>query len=127
MKKLIKNSKLRRALSVTGHIIGTLSFIFIIYAVITTWTDPNRHIVAPAQVTTQMDSDPSYLPEHVVIRSRVKEVKKIPLYGYGYKVSDRMYIVNFSRLKLKPGDPVRFRIKGAAKINGIYLVNADYE
>lgn len=127
MKKLIKNSKLRKALSITGRIVGTISFLFIVYAMFTTWIAPEDPVVAPVQVTRQMDSDPSHLPEHVIIKSTVKEIKKVPLYGYSYKVADNMYIVNFSRWDLKVGDQVRFRITGAVKIGDAYLVNADYE
>lgn len=127
MLKQISNPKVKRGLSVTGHIIGTISFLFIIYAVFTTWINPHDPVVSPNQVVRQMDADPSHLPEHVVVSSTVSEIKKVPLYGYSYKVSDHMYIVNFSRWDLKIGDPVKFRITGAVKIGDAYLVNADYE
>ena len=127
MKKLIKNSKFRKAISVTSRIIGTISFLFVMYAVFTNWIVPQDPVVAPVQVTRQMDSDPSYLPEHVIIKAKVEEIRKVPLYGYTYKVADNMYIVNFSRWDLRTGDTVRFRMTGAVKIGDAYLVNADYE
>lgn len=121
------NPKVKRVLSVTGHIVGTISFLFIVYAVFTTWIAPSDPVVAPNQVVRQMDSDPGHLPEHVVIKSTVSEIKKVPLYGYSYKVSEHMYIVNFSRWNLKIGDQIRFRITGAIRVGDTYLVNADYE
>lgn len=127
MKKLIKNRKFRKAVSITSRIIGTISFLFVMYAVFTTWIAPQDPVVDPVQVTRQMDSDPSYLPEHVIIKAKVEEIRKVPLYGYTYKVADNMYIVNFSRWDLKTGDTVRFRMTGAVKIGDTYLVNADYE
>jgi len=121
------NPKVKRGLSITGHIVGTISFFFILYAVFTTWISPDDPVVEPYQVVRQMDTDPDHLPEHVVIKSTVSEIKKVPLYGYSYKVSDRMYIVNFSRWDLKIGDQIRFRITGAIRVGDVYLVNADYE
>lgn len=121
------NPKVRRGLSITGHIIGTISFFFILYAVFTTWLVPDDPVVEPYQVVRQMDADPDHLPEHVVIKSTVSEIKKVPLYGYSYKVSEHMYIVNFSRWNLKIGDQIRFRITGAIRVGDTYLVNADYE
>lgn len=121
------NPKVKRGLSVTGHIIGLISFLFIVYAVATAWMEPNIPTVSPNQMVSQLDNDPDNLPKHEVVKARVSEIRKVPLYGYSYRVSDRMYIVNFSRLDLKVGSTVRFRIKGAVNIGSSYLVNADYE
>lgn len=121
------NPKVKRGLSVTGHIIGLISFLFIVYAVSTAWIDPIEPTVSPYQVTRQLDNDPSNLQKNEVVKARVREIRKVPLYGYSYRVSDRMYIVNFSRLDLKVGSTVRFKIKGAINIGNSYLVNADYE
>ena len=121
------NPKVKRGLSITGHIVGTISFLFIVYAVFTTWISPDDPVVEPYQVVRQMDADPDHLPEHVIIKSTVIEIKKVPLYGYSYKVSEHMYIVNFSRWNLKIGDQIRFRITGAIRVGDAYLVNADYK
>ena len=121
------NPKVKRGLSVTGHIIGLISFLFIIYAVATAWIEPNTPTVLPNQVVRQLDNDPDSMPKNEVIKARVSEIRKVPLYGYSYRVSDRMYIVNFSRLDLKVGSTVRFKIKGVINIGNSYLVNADYE
>jgi len=121
------NPKVKRGLSVTGHIIGLISFLFIVYAVATAWIEPNTPTVLPNQVVRQLDNDPDNMPKNEVIKARVSEIRKVPLYGYSYRVSDRMYIVNFSRLDLKVGSTVRFKIKGVINIGNSYLVNADYE
>ena len=121
------NPKVKRGLSVTGHIIGLISFLFIVYAVATAWIEPNTHTVLPNQVVRQLDNDPDNMPKNEVIKARVSEIRKVPLYGYSYRVSDRMYIVNFSHLDLKVGSTVRFKIKGVINIGNSYLVNADYE
>lgn len=121
------NPKVKRGLSVTGHVIGIISFLFIVYAVLTAWIDPNQPTVSPYQVTRQIDNDPDNLPKHEVVKATVSEIQKVPLYGYSYRVSNRMYIVNFSRLDLKVGSTVRFKIKGVINIGNSYLVNADYE
>ena len=121
------NPKVKRGLSVTGHVIGIISFLFIVYAVLTAWIDPIKPTVSPYQVTRQLDNDPDNLQKNEVVKARVREIRKIPLYGYSYRVSNRMYIVNFSRLDLKVGSTVRFKIKGVINIGNSYLVNADYE
>lgn len=121
------NPKVKRGLSITGHIVGTISFFFILYAVFTTWIAPSDPVVAPNQVVRQMDANPGHLPEHVIIKSNVSEIKKVPLYGYSYRVSEHMYIVNFSRWNVRVGNQIKFRITGAIRVGDVYLVNADYE
>jgi len=121
------NPKVRRGLSITAHIIGTLSFLFILYAVLGTWINPSERTVSPNEVARQMETYPERIPKHEIVKSTVKEIKSVPLYGYSYKVSDNMYIVNFSRGEFNVGDKIRFKVVGAVKIGDAYLVNADYE
>ena len=121
------NPKVKRGLSITGRIVGTISFILIVFAVFATWIVPSEHVVSPNQVTSQIDDNPGKLPNNVVVKSKVSEIKNVPLYGYSYKVSDNMYIVNFSRGDLDVGDQVKFKVTGYFKVGDAYLVNADYE
>lgn len=123
------NPKVKRGLSITAHVIGTISFIFIVYAVATAWIDPAQPVVTPYQAVRQIDNDPDpdNIPKNEIVKARITEIRRVPLYGYSYRVSDRMYIMNFSRLNLKVGSTVRFKIKGFINVGNTYLVNADYE
>ena len=121
------NPKVKRALSIIIRVVGSASFLLVVYALFTTWVAFTDPVVTPNQVTNELDADPGNIPEHVVVKSKVSEIKRVPLYGYGYKVSDNMFIVNFSRGDLKVGDKVKFRVAGAVKVGDAYLVNADYE
>ena len=121
------NPKVKRAISIIVRVVGSASFLLVVYALFTTWVAFTDPVVTPNQIVNELDADPGNIPEHVVVKSKVSEIKNVPLYGYGYKVSDNMYIVNFSRGDLKVGDKVKFRVSGAVKIGDAYLVNADYE
>jgi len=121
------NPKVKRAISIIFRVVGSASFLLVVYALFTTWVAFTDPVVTPNQITNELDADPGKVPENVVVKSKVSEIKNVPLYGYGYKVSDNMYIVNFSRGDLKVGDKVKFRVSGAVKVGDAYLVNADYE
>ena len=108
-------------------VIGALYFLFVVLAVSIALIHPDDPIVSPDQIISQSDSDPSHLQGHVVVKAKVKEIKKVPLYGYAYKVADNMYIVNFSRGDFKVGDTIEFRIAGAVNMGDSYLVLAYYE
>ena len=121
------NPKVKRAISIIIHVVGSASFLLVVYALFTTWVAFTDPVVTPNQITNELDADPGNIPENVVVKSKVSEIKRVPLYGYGYKVSDNMFIVNFSRGDFKVGDKVKFRVAGAVKVGDAYLVNADYE
>lgn len=122
MKTSFKNKKLKKGVAIIINAIFAMSFIFVLYALYT--TDPT---VSPTQVTNELDADNARIPEHVIVKSKVQEIKSVPLYGYAYRVSKHMYITNFSRLNVKVGSTVKFRVTGAVKVGDSYLVNADYE
>ena len=115
----------KHKLNIGAHVVGTVSFFTLVlfsgYVATTQGASET-----PSQVRSELVKDSTKLPKGKVT-AEIKEIKKVPLYGYAYNIGKGMYVVNFNKLPYDVGDKMTFRVTGAVSAGSGFLLNADFE
>jgi len=118
------SEKTKKRISITGRIIGFISFFsllgFISYV---QFTSPRPIDIDQARV--EIVAHPDSNPKRPV-KAVVQQIKKVPLYGYAYYIGDNIMITNFDKLPYKVGDEVVFHITGIMEVGDAYIINVDF-
>lgn len=122
------SAKSKKVLSITGHIVGTISTVVLLFFVFSMMFFSPKE-VSTLEVTQELKADDTEPPKDVVVKGKVKKITKNMIYGYIYTLDDDLGIANFSKLPYKVGDEVTFSIVGVEPIldGKAYLVNADFK